>query len=72
MQQALQQAGLDPSRFTFEQLEASGDFPGHPNLSYVTRQLVIRGPNGAGLFDRDLALRTPWVTAVELRSYGIA
>jgi hypothetical protein len=41
-------------------------------LDYTTHQLVIRGPHGAGMFDRDLALRTPWVTAVELRTYGIA
>lgn len=72
LQQAIHQAGLNPTAFTFEQVEASGDFPERPDLSYITRQLVIRGPHGAGMFDRDLALRTPWVTAVELQTYGIA
>jgi hypothetical protein len=72
LERALERAGLNPGRFTFEQVEADGTFPGRPDFSYVTRQLVIRGPNGAGMFDRDLALRTPWVTAVELQTYGIA
>ncbi len=69
---ALRFAGLDPGQFRVDQLEADANFPGRPDLSYTTRQLLIRGPHGEGLFDRDLALRTPWVTAVELRSYGIA
>jgi hypothetical protein len=72
LEQALQHAGLDPTRFSFEQVEADGKFPGHAVLDYTTHQLVIRGPHGAAMFDRDLALRTPWVTAVELRTYGIA
>jgi hypothetical protein len=72
LDRALERAGLNPARFTYEQIEADGEFPGRPELSYITRQLVIRGPNGAGMFDRDLALRTPWVTAVELQTYGIA
>ena len=72
LHRALEQAGLNPAQFQFEQIEADGTFPGRPDLSYVTHQLLIRGPNGVGLFDRDLALRTPWVTAIELRSYGIA
>jgi hypothetical protein len=72
LERALERAGLNLARFTFEQIEAEGDFPGRPDLSYTTRQIVIRGPNGAGMFDRDLTLRTPWVTAVELQTYGIA
>jgi len=72
LEDALRRAGLDPTKFQFEQVEADGEFPGRPDLSYTTRQIVIRGPNGAGMFDRDLVLRSPWVTAVELRTYGIA
>jgi hypothetical protein len=72
LEQALFQAGLNPADFQFEQVEADGEFPGRPDLSYTSRQVVIRGPHGAGMFDRDLVLRSPWVTAVELRSYGIA
>jgi len=68
----LRRAGLDPGLFQFDQMEASQGFPPQPALGFLTRQIAIRGPNGAGLFDRDLALRTPWVTAIELRSYGIA
>jgi hypothetical protein len=69
---ALRQAGLNPEQFRFEQVEAFQPFPTRPEYDYTTRQVLITGPNGQGLFDRDLALRTPWVTAVELRTYGIA
>jgi len=72
LESALRRAGLDPARFTLEQVEADGEFPDRPLLSYTTYQLVIRGPHGAGMFDRELALRTPWVTAIELQTYGIA
>ncbi len=70
--EAMRRAGLDPGKFQFEQVEAFQEFPEHPELSFTHRQIVIRGPSGMGMFDRDLALRTPWVTVVELKTYGIA
>ena len=68
---AMEQAGLSTGQFEFQQLEAFQPFPGRSDLSYTTRQVLIRGPRGMGLFDLGLATRTPWVTATELRSYGI-
>jgi hypothetical protein len=69
---ALTQAGLSPNQFQFDQLESFEVFPTRPDLSYTNRQILIQGPHGAGLFDWTWALRTPWVTAVEIKSLGIA
>jgi len=72
LMQALEQAGLVPDHFRFDQLESFEAVPGHPELSYINRQLLIRGPHGAKLFDLAWALRTPWVTAAELKIYKVA
>lgn len=69
---ALTQAGLSPDKFQFDQIESFEAFPTRPDLSYTNRQILIRGPRGAGLFDWTWALRTPWVTAIELKTLGIA
>lgn len=69
---ALTQAGLSLNQFQFDQLESFEVFPTRPDLSYTNRQILIQGPRGAGLFDWTWALRTPWVTAVEIKSLGIA
>ncbi len=70
--EAMRQIGLSPSDFQFQQLEAYLPFPTRPDLDFVSRQVLIQGRNGRrALFDLDLALRTPWVAAQELRSNGL-
>ena len=69
---AMSRAGLNVNRFSFDELEAATTFPDHPEFDFTTRQVLIRGPNGSGLFDIPLVLRSPFVTLEELRSYGIA
>jgi hypothetical protein len=68
---AIKNAGIDPNSLQFDQLQAYEAFPGRADLSYTTQQILIRGPKGAQLFDLNLALKTPWVTAAELRYYGV-
>jgi hypothetical protein len=70
--QEMARQGLDISQFQFTELSSYEAFPGRPDLSFYNRQLLIQGPNGSKLFDLGLALQSPWVTAVELKSYGIA
>jgi len=70
--QAMRQNGMNPASFQFDQLEAYMAFPGRPEFDFINRQILIRGPRGAGMFDLRLVLRSPSVTAVELASYGIA
>ena len=72
LRDALQRAGLSPDQFQFTELQSFETFPTRPDLSYTNRQILIQGPHGAGLFDLYWALRSPGVTAIELRSYGIA
>ncbi|HYM10984.1 MAG TPA: hypothetical protein VEU62_09630 [Bryobacterales bacterium] len=72
LQQEMARQGLDVSLFQFSQLSSYEVFPGRPDLSFYNHQLLIQGPHGAKLFDLGLALKTPWVTAVELKSYGLA
>ncbi len=68
---AIKKAGINPAELQFDQLEAYEAFPGRADLSFTDRQILIRSAKGAQLFDLNLALRTPWVTAAELRSYGL-
>ena len=72
LKQAMAQLGLSPDEFQFDQLESYEVVPGHPELSYINKQILIRGPHGGKLFDFVWALRTPWVTAQELITYKIA
>ena len=68
----MERAGLALKGFSFDELEATTTFPDRPELDFTTHQLLIRGPHGSGLFDIGLALRSPFVTVTELRSYDIA
>lgn len=72
LKQAMQNAGLPLDKFSFDEVQSLEIFPTRPDLSFINRQLLITGPGGAKLFDLNLALRTPWVTAVELQTDGIA
>ncbi len=68
----MRRQGLDPSKFQFTELESYDAFPTRPDWSVTMHQLLIQGPNGAKLYDLDWSLRTPWVTAVDMKTSHIA
>jgi hypothetical protein len=65
---AMAETGLDPSRFRVSYWEELVSYPGG---NYVNRNLTVEGPTGQKLdFDAAWTLKTPWVTARELREQG--
>jgi hypothetical protein len=67
---AMSETGLDPSQFRVSYWEELVSYPGG---NYVNRNLTVEGPNGQKVdFDAAWTMKTPWVTARELRDYGIA
>lgn len=69
---AMRMVGLNPAEFKFQQYDVIAANPfhgGRVDLKFPA-QLAIKGDRYQGLHQVDLALRNPFVTATEIKSYG--